>query len=127
MPAFQVDGVELTGEQCGSLLDRTSALPPVPGLDRLRRLLFDAFRQLLGQHLDVIGDDGQRRIHFVRHAGQVVTRTELAEQVWDLHFDPMTNVIDVTVYHLREKVDRDFKPQLLHTVRGAGYVLKEEA
>ncbi|MBI5802568.1 MAG: response regulator transcription factor [Verrucomicrobia bacterium] len=64
--------------------------------------------------------------HFVRHAGQVVTRTELAEQVWDLHFDPMTNVIDVTVYHLREKVDRDFKPQLIHTVRGAGYVLKEE-
>jgi DNA-binding response OmpR family regulator len=64
--------------------------------------------------------------HFVRHAGQVVTRTELAEQVWDLHFDPMTNVIDVTVYHLREKVERDFKPQLLHTVRGAGYVLKEE-
>jgi heavy metal response regulator len=65
--------------------------------------------------------------HFVRHAGQVVTRTELAEQVWDLHFDPMTNVIDVTVYHLREKVDRDFKPQLLHTVRGAGYVLKEDS
>ncbi len=64
--------------------------------------------------------------HFVRHAGEVVTRTELAEQVWDLHFDPMTNVIDVTVYHLREKVDRDFKPQLIHTVRGAGYVLKEE-
>ncbi len=64
--------------------------------------------------------------HFVRHAGEVVTRTELAEQVWDLHFDPMTNVIDVTIYHLREKVDRDFKPQLIHTVRGAGYVLKEE-
>jgi len=64
--------------------------------------------------------------HFVRYAGQVVTRTELAEQVWDLHFDPMTNVIDVTVYHLREKVDRDFKPQLIHTVRGAGYVLKAE-
>jgi DNA-binding response OmpR family regulator len=64
--------------------------------------------------------------HFVHHAGQVVTRTQLAEHVWDMHFDPMTNVIDVTVYHLREKIDREFKPQLIHTVRGAGYVLKAE-
>jgi heavy metal response regulator len=65
--------------------------------------------------------------HFINHKGQIVTRTQLAEHVWDLHFDPMTNVIDVTVYHLREKIDRDFKPQLIHTVRGAGYVLKVDA
>ena len=65
--------------------------------------------------------------YFIKHKDQVITRTQLAEHVWDLHFDPMTNVIDVTVYHLREKVDRGFQPQLLHTIRGAGYVLKVES
>src|SRR5688572_6309766 len=64
--------------------------------------------------------------YFLRHAGEVVTRTQLAEHVWDENFDSVSNVIDVTVYHLREKIDRDFKPVLIHTVRGAGYILKEE-
>lgn len=63
--------------------------------------------------------------HLLRHPGEVVTRTQLAEHVWDENFDSFSNVIDVTVYHLREKVDRDFQPSLIHTVRGAGYVLKE--
>lgn len=62
----------------------------------------------------------------LRHAGQVVSRTRLAEQVWDENFDPLSNVIDVTVYHLREKVDRGFDPKLIHTVRGAGYVLRND-
>jgi two-component system copper resistance phosphate regulon response regulator CusR len=65
--------------------------------------------------------------HLVRNAGQIVTRTQLSEHCWDMHFDPMTNVIDVTVYHLREKVDRGFTPQLIQTVRGAGYLLKADA
>ena len=63
--------------------------------------------------------------HLMRHPQHVVTRTQLAEQVWDEHFDPFSNVIDVTVYHLREKVDRGFPTPLIHTVRGAGYVLKQ--
>ena len=63
--------------------------------------------------------------HLVRHAGQIVTRTRLAEEVWDEHFDPLSNVIDVTIYHLREKVDRGFETRLIHTVRGAGYVVNE--
>jgi DNA-binding response OmpR family regulator len=62
--------------------------------------------------------------HLLRHPDEVVTRTQLAEHVWDENFDSFSNVIDVTVYHLREKVDRDFQPALIHTVRGAGYVLK---
>jgi DNA-binding response OmpR family regulator len=65
--------------------------------------------------------------YLLRHQGEVVTRTRLAEHVWDQHFDPMTNVIDVTVYHLREKVDRPFPVPLIHTVRGMGYVLKAPA
>ena len=60
----------------------------------------------------------------LRHSGQVVTRTMLLEKVWDYHFDPQTNVIDVHVSRLRAKIDKDFDPPLIHTVRGVGYVLR---
>lgn len=59
-----------------------------------------------------------------RNAGQVVTRTMLLESVWDYHFDPQTNVIDVHISRLRNKIDRGFEQPLLHTVRGSGYLLK---
>jgi two-component system OmpR family response regulator len=59
----------------------------------------------------------------MRHAGQVVTRTMLLEGVWDYHFDPQTNVIDVHISRLRAKIDKGFDRALLHTVRGAGYRL----
>ena len=62
--------------------------------------------------------------YLLRHPNEVVTRTRLAEHVWDENFDSFSNVIDVTVYHLREKVDRGFQPALIHTVRGVGYILK---
>ena len=65
--------------------------------------------------------------HLMRHAGQVVTRTMLLEGVWDYHFDPQTNVIDVHISRLRAKVDRDFPRPLIHTVRGAGYMLSEHS
>ena len=65
--------------------------------------------------------------HLLRHQGEVISRTRLSEHVWDQHFDSMTNVIDVTLYHLREKVDRGFATPLIHTVRGVGYVLKNPA
>ena len=62
--------------------------------------------------------------YLMRHAGQVVTRTMLLEGVWDYHFDPQTNVIDVHVSRLRQKIDKGFEAPLLHTVRGAGYCLR---
>jgi len=62
--------------------------------------------------------------YLMRHAGQVVTRTMLLEGVWDYHFDPQTNVIDVHVSRLRQKIDKGFSEPLLHTVRGAGYCLR---
>lgn len=65
--------------------------------------------------------------YLLRHSGQVVTRTMLLESVWDYHFDPQTNVIDVHISRLRSKIDKDFEGPLLHTVRGAGYVLRAEA
>ena len=60
----------------------------------------------------------------MRHAGQVVTRTMLLEGVWDYHFDPRTNVIDVHISRIRQKIDKGFDQPLIHTVRGAGYVLR---
>ena len=62
--------------------------------------------------------------YLMRHAGQVVTRTMLLENVWDYHFDPQTNVIDVHVSRLRRKIDKEFGQPLLHTIRGAGYTLR---
>lgn len=65
--------------------------------------------------------------YLMRHAGQVVTRTMLLEAVWDYRFDPQTNVIDVQISRLRNKVDKDFSAPLIHTVRGVGYSLRAHA
>ncbi|KQT88563.1 response regulator transcription factor [Aurantimonas sp. Leaf443] len=62
--------------------------------------------------------------YLMQHAGQVVTRTMLLENVWDYHFDPQTNVIDVHISRLRAKIERDFGSSLLHTVRGSGYIMR---
>jgi two-component system OmpR family response regulator len=65
--------------------------------------------------------------YLMRHEGQVVTRTMLLEAVWDYHFDPQTNVIDVQISRLRAKVDKDFSVPLIHTMRGTGYLLSDRA
>lgn len=65
--------------------------------------------------------------YLMRHAGKVVTRTMLLEAVWDYHFDPQTNVIDVQISRLRNKIDKDFSPVLIHTLRGTGYVLSADS
>jgi DNA-binding response OmpR family regulator len=65
--------------------------------------------------------------YLMRNAGRVVSKTMVLSRVWDYNFDPRTNVVDVLVHRLREKIDRDFEPRLLHTRRGIGYVLSAEA
>lgn len=65
--------------------------------------------------------------YLMKNAGQVVTRTMLLEHVWDYHFDPQTNVIDVHVSRLRSKIDKGFDKPLLHTIRGAGYMIRDGA
>jgi len=62
--------------------------------------------------------------YLMRHPGQVVSKTMILEHVWDFNFTPQTNVVEVLVHRLRSKVDEDFEPKLIHTVRGAGYVLR---
>src|SRR3978361_475974 len=63
--------------------------------------------------------------YLMKHSGQVVTRTMLLENVWDYHFDPQTNVIDVHISRLRSKIDKGFERPLLHTIRGAGYMIRD--
>jgi two-component system, OmpR family, response regulator len=79
-----------------------------------------------GQKIELKPREFQILEYLMRHAGHVVTRTMLLEAVWDYHFDPETNVIDVHISRLRQKVDKGFGSPLLHTVRGAGYILREE-
>ena len=79
-----------------------------------------------GQRIDLQPREFRLLEFMMRHAGQVVTRTMLLEGVWDYHFDPQTNVIDVHVSRLRQKVDKPFATPLLHTVRNAGYILRAD-
>jgi len=77
-----------------------------------------------GKTIDVLPREFRLLEYLMRNAGHVVTRTMLLEHVWDYHFDPQTNVIDVHVSRLRQKIDKAFEYPLLHTVRGAGYCLR---
>jgi two-component system, OmpR family, response regulator len=80
-----------------------------------------------GQELQLQPREFRLLEYLMRHAGQVVTRTMLLENVWDYHFDPQTNVIDVHISRLRSKIDKGFTQPLLHTVRGAGYMIRDDA
>src|SRR5436309_182089 len=77
-----------------------------------------------GRPIELLPREFQLLECLMRHTGHVVTRTMLLETVWDYHFDPQTNVIDVHVSRLRQKIDKAFERPLLHTVRGAGYCLR---
>ncbi|HEY1301666.1 MAG TPA: response regulator transcription factor [Stellaceae bacterium] len=77
-----------------------------------------------GKALDLLPREFRLLEYLMRNAGHVVTRTMLLEHVWDYHFDPQTNVVDVHVSRLRQKIDKSFEHPLLHTVRGAGYCLR---
>ncbi|MEJ1975690.1 MAG: response regulator transcription factor [Acetobacteraceae bacterium] len=79
-----------------------------------------------GQRIDLQPREFRLLEYLMRHAGQVVTRTMLLEGVWDYHFDPQTNVIDVHVSRLRQKIDKPFPLPLIHTIRNAGYMLRAD-
>ncbi len=77
-----------------------------------------------GQVIDLQPREFRLLEYLMRHAGQVVTRTMLLENVWEYHFDPQTNLIDVHISRLRQKIDRDFEVPLIQTIRGSGYSLR---
>lgn len=80
-----------------------------------------------GERIDLTSKEFALLHFLMRNAGRPVTRTMLVEHVWDIHFDRNTNVVDVHVNHLRNKVDRNYSPTLIHTVRGVGYILTDQA
>jgi two-component system OmpR family response regulator len=117
------------------LLARIEALlrrhPAAPNITRLRveDLEFDLLARRVtraGQEVDLTARELKLLEYLMRRAGQVVTRTMLLEGVWDLHFDPQSNLIDVHISRLRQAIDRGTDQPLIHTVRGSGYVLARE-
>jgi len=77
-----------------------------------------------GKRIDLLAQEFKILEYLMRHAGEIVTRTMLLEKVWDFHFDPKTNIVETHISRLRSKIDKGFDRPLLHTVRGAGYVIR---
>jgi two-component system, OmpR family, response regulator len=77
-----------------------------------------------GRRIELQPREFQLLEYLMRHAGRIVTRTMLLENIWEFHFDPRTNIVETHISRLRSKVDRGFANELIHTVRGAGYCLR---
>jgi two-component system OmpR family response regulator len=139
----RVEGLEAGGDDYlvkpfafAEFLARVHALarrPPVAQVESVLRvadLEIDLIARRVtraGRRIDLQPREFRLLEYLVRHAGQVVTRTMLLEQVWEFHFDPRTNIVETHVSRLRAKVDRDFNVGLIHTVRGAGYCVRAPA
>jgi heavy metal response regulator len=82
--------------------------------------------QRAGKNIDLTAKEFALLEYLARHAGEVVTRTMIAEHVWDMNFDSFSNVIDVYIRYLRRKIDEPFEPKLIHTRRGVGYLLTDQ-
>ena len=109
---------------------RKNGMPGAPTVLRVADLELDRLGHTLtraGKDIPLQPREYRLLEYLMRHAGQVVTRTMLLEHVWDYHFDPQTNVIDVHISRLRAKIDKGFNTPLLHTVRGAGYMIRDSA
>ncbi|ENZ83913.1 MULTISPECIES: response regulator transcription factor [Caulobacter] len=137
----RVEGLEAGGDDylvkpyaVAELLARVNALarrpPPqeTPSVLRVSDLTLNLLKRSVtraGQRIELQPREFQLLEYLMRHAGRVVTRTMLLESVWDFHFDPKTNIVETHMSRLRGKVDRGHKHELIHTVRGAGYCLRE--
>jgi two-component system OmpR family response regulator len=112
--------VEVLSRRAGSGAEETSYRVGDLELNRLSRLVTRGAKEIVLQPREF-----RLLEYLMKHAGQVVTRTMLLENVWDYHFDPQTNVIDVHISRLRSKIDKGFDRPLLHTIRGAGYMIRD--
>jgi two-component system OmpR family response regulator len=114
------------------LLARVSALarrPPIAATTTLKvgDLEVDLLSRNVtraGKRIELLAQELKILEYLLRHAGEIVTRTMLLEKVWDFHFDPKTNIVETHISRLRAKIDKGFDKPLLHTVRGAGYVIR---
>lgn len=108
---------------------RRSSRTPEPTMLRVEGLNLDIARRTVereGQTIDLQPREYALLEYLMRNAGRVVTKTSILENVYDYSFDPQTNVVDVLVCRLRNHIDQPFEEKLIHTVRGAGYVLKKK-
>lgn len=137
----RVEGLEAGGDDYlvkpfafAELLARVNALARRPPTQEMRTeltaadLKLDLLKRTVtrgGRRIELQPREFQLLEYLLRHAGRVVTRTMLLESVWDFHFDPKTNIVETHMSRLRGKVDRGHGCELIHTVRGAGYVLRE--
>jgi two-component system OmpR family response regulator len=110
-----------------AILRRDKAVPPLSRLQVANLVLEpDGHRVFRGKtKIELTPKEYALLEFFMRHLGQIITRTMISEKIWDYHFDTSTNIIDVHVSNLRNKIDKDFEPKLLHTVKGVGYVLED--
>jgi two-component system, OmpR family, response regulator len=139
----RVTGLEAGGDDYlvkpfafAELLARLNALarrPPMAAVEttlRVADLEMDLLKRAVtraGKRIELQPQEFKLLEYLMHHADRVVTRTMLLENVWDYHFDPQTNVIDVHISRLRSKIDKNFGDPLLHTVRGAGYTIRDSA
>ena len=116
------------------LMARVSALarrPPIVTTTSLRAgdLEIDLLARTVtraGKRIELLAQEFKILEYLMRHTGEIVTRTMLLEKVWDFHFDPKTNIVETHISRLRGKIDKGFDKPLLHTVRGAGYVIRAQ-
>ena len=114
------------------LLARVNALarrPPIVAQTALRAgdLEIDLLTRKVtraGKRIELLAQEFKILEYLMRHAGEIVTRTMLLQKVWDFHFDPKTNIVETHISRLRAKIDKGFDKPLLHTIRGAGYVIR---
>lgn len=110
-----------------ALARRTTAFSGLAPLIRVADLELDTVAHSVsraGQHIDLTAREYALLEYLMINQGRTVSRVDIAEKVWDLHFDTNTNVIEVYINYLRKKIDKDFSPKLLHTVVGMGYVIR---
>jgi two-component system, OmpR family, response regulator len=108
-------------------LGRRLPLSGSPTVLRVADLELDLLRRMAargGRRIELQPKEFRLLEYLMRHAGQVVTRTMLLEQVWEFHFDPKTSVVETHISRLRSKIDKGFASELIHTTRGAGYCLR---
>src|SRR3954453_21934946 len=136
----RVEGLEAGGDDYlvkpfafAELLARVNALARRPPMTQVETVLKVADLEMdligrkvrrAGRGIDLQPREFRLLEYLMRHAGRVVTRTMLLENVWDFHFDPRTNIVETHVSRLRSKVDKGFDPELIETVRGSGYMLR---
>lgn len=101
-----------------------ATVDPVLRVGDLEMHLVDRTVYRAGRAIELLPREWQLLEYLMRHAGRVVTRTMLLENVWDFHFDPRTNVVETHISRLRQKLDKGFSTPLIHTLRGSGYCLR---